>query len=102
MRSARSAWEQVKRLEHKADFLISDRGELVIAHGADLTSIQTVRTLGRVVEASEQVHERRLPRTRRAHDGNIVPFRNGHVDTRERMNFFRPHDVGLPEITRFD
>ena len=49
----RGAWEQVKRLEHKADFLIADRGELVIGHGADLTSVQTVRTLRRVVEASE-------------------------------------------------
>ena len=58
------ARQQVEALEHEADLLVADMRQLRVSSAA--TSRPSSRyALGRLIEAAEQVHERRLARARR-------------------------------------
>src|SRR5260370_3407834 len=67
---------QVVGLEDKADLSIANPGQLVIRQVGDVVAVENVAAGGRLVEAADQVHQRALPRTRRAHDGDELAFRD--------------------------
>jgi hypothetical protein len=55
----------MERLEDEADLAVADLGELVLGEPRHLLIAQEVLARGRRVEAAEQVHQRRLARSRR-------------------------------------
>src|SRR6185503_9939509 len=52
--------------------------------------------------AADEIHQRRLPGTRGSHDRDVLAALDGNRDAAKRVNLFRSHDVGLPEIDRFN
>src|SRR5674476_846583 len=48
--------QQVELLEHKADLAVSNNGECVLAHSADVLASQVVATRGRHIQAAHNVH----------------------------------------------
>ena len=96
------AREEVEGLEDEPNLLVADARQLVVVHLADLLLVQQVAALRRRVEAPDQVHQRRLPRPGRAHDGHVFAFVDGDVDAAERVDLLGSHDVGFPEVLGFD
>ena len=77
--SARERRQQVEGLEDEADVLAAQLGELACRSSSVMSSPPIVHgARGRAVEAGEQVHQRRLARARRAHDGGELA--GGHVE----------------------
>ena len=96
------ARQQVERLENEADFLVADARQLVVGHRADQVAVDVVLALGRRIQAADQVHQRRLARAGRAHDGDILAALDLDVDTGDRVDLLVAHDVRLPQIVRAD
>jgi hypothetical protein len=72
--------------------------ELVVVALADLGPAELVGAARRRVETADDVHQRRLSRSRRAHDGDVLPLPDVEGDAVERVHLGRPHDIGLPDI----
>src|SRR5437879_6219011 len=88
--------EQVVRLEDEADVLVADRGELVIGQLVDVLAGEHVCPAVGNVEAAKDVHERRLSRAGRAHDGHEFRGPDVEVDPPQRVHRDVPTDaVGL-------
>ncbi len=54
----RGSRQQVERLEDEPDLLVADAGQFVVVHLAGLLAVQQIRTLGRGVEAADEIHQR--------------------------------------------
>jgi hypothetical protein len=98
----RGARQQVEGLEDEPDFFVADPRQFVVIHLADLLPVQQVAAFAGRVQAADEVHQRRLAGPGRPHDGDVLAALDGHVDPAERMNLLGAHDVGLPEVGRFD
>jgi hypothetical protein len=61
--------QEVEELEDEADVLAAELRQVVVAELRDLGARDLDRSDGRLVEAREDVHQRGLAGTRRAHDG---------------------------------
>ena len=61
--------QQVERLEDEADLVAAQCGELALLQPGDLDAVDLDRAGGGPVEPGEEMHEGRLARARRAHDG---------------------------------
>ncbi len=61
--------QQVEELEDEADVVAAQLRQLVVVHARDVLAGDGDLTRGGLVEAGEDVHERRLARARGAHDG---------------------------------
>src|SRR5438477_9575733 len=85
--------QQVERLEHESDLLVADAGQLVIRQVARLLPIQPVFARARRVEAADQVHQRRLARTRRPHHGDVLVLADLEAHAAQRAHHFAPHVV---------
>ena len=95
------AREEVERLEDEADVLVADRGELVVGQLADVLARQLVRAGVGDVEAAEHVHQRRLARTRRAHDRDEFAGVDIEVDAGEGVHLDLLTDaVGLGDAAQ--
>ena len=81
-----SASQQVEALEHEAEALAADTGEIRLAQCRDIDAFHEVMTAGRLVEAAENVHQRRFARAGRAHDGDELAGLDGEADAAERFN----------------
>ena len=68
--------QEVEVLEDEADVLVADDGEFIVIEVGNFLSSQLVRSGCRPVEAAEDVHQRRLPRAGRPHEGGKFPFFN--------------------------
>ena len=62
---------EVERLEHEADVVPPQPGELLVAQGAEVGFPDVRLAGGEGVEAGRTVQQRRLPRPGRAHDGGV-------------------------------
>ena len=98
----RGARQQVEGLEDEADLLVADARQLVVVHLADLLAVQEVGALRRRVEAADQVHQRRLARARRPHDGDVLAALDGDGDAAQGVDLLVAHHIGLPEVAGFD
>src|SRR3990172_8438040 len=87
--------EEVESLEDETDLLIPDVGELVLAELVDLLAVEEVRAARGIVEAAEDIHQRRLPRARGAHDGDHLAACNLEVDPGERHHLVSAGAVDL-------
>ena len=65
--------QEVEVLEHEAEVAVADRSALILGERHHLPVVEPVASGTGAVEAAERVHERRLPRPRRADEGDILP-----------------------------
>ena len=99
MRQADERGQQVELLEDEPDPPVADVGQLLLGHGAHVLAGQPEGARRRDVEAAEDVHEGRLARARRAHDGHVLAGVDGRSDTPRRASTSSvPVAVGLPDI----
>ena len=98
----RRARQQVERLKDEADLFIPDARELVVVHLAHLLAVQEIRAFAGRVEAPDEIHQRRLARARRPHDGHVLAALDLNRHAAQRVDFFRAHHVGFPEIDGFN
>jgi len=59
-------------MEDESNLLVTDAGQLVVIHLTDLLAVQQIRAFGRGVETADEIHQRRLARTGRPHDGHVL------------------------------
>ena len=78
--------QQVERLEDEADVLAAQARELAVVHARDVLAGDVDRARAGRVEAGEQVHQRRLARARRAHDGGELAGREVERDAAQRVD----------------
>ena len=78
--------QQVEELEDEADVRPAQLRQLVVGHRRDVVAGDLDGAVGRLVEAGEDVHERRLARARRAHDGDELALRDVERDAAERVD----------------
>ena len=78
------------------------RDGIVIRHIADQVAVDEVFAPGRRVETADQVHEGGFPGARRSHDRDVLAALDFDIDTGDRVDLLVAHDIGLPEIFRFD
>ena len=90
--------QQVELLEDEPDLLVADLGQLGLAHLRDVGAVQLVVPAGRVVQAAEDVHQRRLARPRRPHDRDVVTRLDVQRDTPQRVHLTRVGAVDLRDV----
>ena len=73
---------EVEALKDEAELVAPQAGQLTVVEARELGAVNDDRAGGRAVQAGEQVHERRLARAGRPHDGGEAADRevDGHVD----------------------
>jgi len=98
----RGARQQVEGLEDEADLLVADAGQFVVAQVAHQVAVDEVIAFGGRVQAADQVHQRRLARSRRPHDGDILAALDLEVHAGDGMNLLVAHDVRLPQVVGAD
>ena len=93
------AWsrDQVEALEDEADLAVADHGQLVFVQLPDVDAVEQVATRGRVVEAADDVHQRRLARAGRAHDRHVVAALDGQVDAGDGVHGGVTGAIGLAD-----
>src|SRR5438045_1050082 len=52
--------QKIEALKHEPEFLVSDRGQFVLAESIDANAIEQIRARSRRIEATEKVHQSRL------------------------------------------
>src|SRR5947207_3000540 len=85
--------QQVERLEAESDLLVADAGQLITRQVAHLLPVQPVFARARRVEAADQVHQRRLARTRRPHHADVLVLADLQAHAAQRAHHFAPHVV---------
>ncbi len=88
------SWEEVELLEHEADVLVPDLGELVLIEVGDVLAVQKVHPAGGLVKAPEGVHKGRLPGTGWPHDRDKFALLDGERHVTQRVH----HDVSLAVV----
>src|SRR5215471_13471315 len=78
--------DEVVALEHEPERLAAQPGQLVPAEARHILAQEAVRAARGAIEAAEDVHQRRLSRTRRADDGDELALVNGQVDAVQHLD----------------
>jgi hypothetical protein len=94
--------QQVESLEHEADLLVPDPGQLVVLQLRYPVAIEPVLPTCGTVETADQVHQRRFARPRRSHDCHELVLADGHVHAAERANDLASHVILALEIAGDD
>ena len=97
-----SAGEEIEALEDEADLGVANHRALVAVEGRDVDAVEVVGAGGRAVEASQDVHQRRLAGAGRSHDGHELAGLDVEVDAGERAHFHLAHLVDLGQIVNLD
>src|SRR4026208_277272 len=93
-----SAGQEVERLKHEPDLVVSDPGQSVVAELRDLLPVEPVLTGRRGIEAADQIHHRGLAGPRRAHDGDVLVAAHIEAHTAKRVDQLSSHIVDPGEI----
>ncbi len=102
MQSGR-ARQKIEGLEDEADFLVANARQFIVVELAHQLAVEPVFALGGRIEAADQVHQRRLSRPRRSHDGHIFAALNAEIHSPKSMNLLLgAHVVGFPKVFRCD
>ena len=96
------AGQEVEALEYEAEAFAADAGEVRLAQRRDIDALQEVMAAGRLVEAAENIHERRFARARRAHDGDELAGLDGQADAAQRFDLDIADDEGARYILDLD
>src|SRR3989441_1172708 len=92
--------QQVEGLEHEPDLLVADARQLVVGQVAHFQAVEPVLARGGGVEAADEVHERRLPRSRGAHHGHVLVLADLQAHAAQRAHDLAPHVVVAGELVR--
>jgi len=94
------AREQLERLEHEPDLAVAQVGELVVAEAAHVGAAQLVRAGARRVEQAEDVEQRALAGSRRAHDRDELAVGDIHLDVAQHVQAVSAHLVVLVDLVK--
>jgi hypothetical protein len=94
----RGARQQVEGLEDEAELAVAHRRARVGIEAGDVLAVEAIAPARRLVEQTEQVHEGRFARSRRAHDGDELAMADRHADTVEGAQRRAAHRVDAREI----
>jgi hypothetical protein len=89
---------QVVGLEDESDVVGAPVREVGVVEIADVRSLHEDFTLRRPIEAADEVEQRRLAGTRRAHEREPLAFSDRKREPGEDLHRFRAARVGHPEI----
>src|SRR6218665_2063937 len=89
-------------LEDETDAAVAHLSQRGLTQLSDVVTAETVCAAGEHVEASEDVHQRGLSRTGRAHDGEVFAFIDAQIDAAQGFELDVARSVGLPRIDEFD
>src|ERR1019366_1030396 len=78
--------EKVETLKDKAQPFAADARQFRLRQPRDVDPFEIILSAGRPIEASEQRHQRGLPRAGRSHDGNKFAGLDHQVDAAQRMH----------------
>jgi hypothetical protein len=78
--------QEVERLKDEPNFLITDSSELVVVHLRHVLTGKPIFALTWRVETANQIHQRRLARTRRTNDRDVLAFANIERNAVERVH----------------
>ena len=82
----RQVRDHVKLLEDDADLVTAQERQLVVGDFRDVDAVQKHRAARRVIHAADDIHERRLARAGRPHDGEPIALFHLEVDVVERLD----------------
>src|SRR3989442_92683 len=89
-------------LEHEPDLLVADARQLVVGQVAHFQAVEPVLARGGGVEAADEVHERRLPRSRRPHHRHVLVLADLEAHAAQRVHDLAAHVVVAGELVRED
>ena len=92
------ARQEIECLENETDLAVADVGELVVDHGGDVLAVELVAAGRRRIETAEHVHERRLARAGRAHDGEVFVAMDLQRDAAQGVDGLGAHLVELGHV----
>jgi hypothetical protein len=75
-------------------------GQPGIIQAPDVQATHETLPRRRPVQARHALHQRRLSRTRRAHDGREPPALEGHADAGQGMHHGLSRPIGLAQVDR--
>ncbi len=78
--------EEIEALEDEAEARAADAGEFRLLEPRDVDAVEEVPPAGRTIEAAQDRHQRRLARSRRAHDGDEFAALDRQADALERLH----------------
>src|SRR5436190_1890166 len=90
--------QQVEALEHEADLLVPDDGELVLGQLRHVLAVEEVLPAGRPIEAADDVHEGRLAGARRSGHGDELAATHIQRGAAQRPHFDVADLVGLRQV----
>ena len=90
--------KKVESLEDEPQLAVPDVRQLVPCQPADIDPVEYVCPLRRFVQASQDVHERRLPRSGCAHDRDEFPSPDLQGHAAECVDLDFPQHVGFHEV----
>src|SRR5205823_2829838 len=82
--------------------LVAHRRQLVVVHRLHRRSVEDVLSRAGAVEAADDVHQRRLSRARRSHDGHVLALLDDEVDAAQRVDLLRSELVDAREAVHLD
>src|SRR5262249_42862340 len=94
--------QQVEGLEDEPDLSVADLGALVAAEAGHVHSVEKIAPGGRPVEAANDVHERALAGSRRAHDGDELGGSDREGDAVESADLDLAHLVDASQVLDAD
>ena len=94
--------QQVELLEHEADLLVANLRQLVAVQLADADPIQPVLPGRRLVEAPENVHQRRFAGAGRPHDRDEIAALDLERDALQHVHRHLAQAVVLHQILDFE
>ena len=96
------ARQQVERLKDEPDLAIAYARQLVLVLVGDKRATEPVFAGGGRVEAADQIHQRRFPRSRRTHDRDVLIAANRDVDPAQGVHDFTANVVVTLQTARDD
>src|SRR5215212_2429797 len=96
------AVDEVVALEDEADVALVQLGALLVVHLVDGLTHEVVLAAPRAVEEAEDGEQRRLPRTRRPHDGDELALAHVQVYAPQDVRPPRARLVKLFEVSQFN
>ncbi len=90
--------DQVEALEHEADLVAAQAGELGLGVLGHVLAEEVVASGGGPIEQAQDVEQGRLAASGRAHDGHELAGRDLHGDAVERAGLHLGGAVGLGDL----
>jgi hypothetical protein len=96
------AGQEIEGLEDEADLFVSDLGQTVLAERTDISAVKKIGPRGRHIEAADNVHQGRFPRSRGAHDRHVLVAGDAEGNPSQSVDSDRVHVVDLLDGTKLE